>query len=329
MFIFSSFGSHRAAGYPTSAFLWTPARRVGALLLVLAGFTPGLTWACACGCGVFDVGTGSMFPDGPGLMMFFETDIMDQNKNWSGTSRAPPGNNDDKRIRTDFYTLGAEYLFNRSWGVMVELPYWRRYFQTTDEGTGNIVSFDHSNFGDLRIRGIYSGFSPDLSTGLTFGLKLPTGDSTYPNFDPDTEIGTGSTDLLLGGYHLGKITSDGRWSYFVRAQWDKPFASKAVYNPGGELVAAAGGYYAGWSLGRSVKVAPVLQVTGLYRGRDGGSMGHPEDSGYTRLVITPGIEIDVSRVRVYMDAGFAVYNNMNGNQLVAKQFYKVSVSYGF
>lgn len=35
-------------------------------LLVAAVFlislTPSLTWACACGCGIFDVGTPSLFP---------------------------------------------------------------------------------------------------------------------------------------------------------------------------------------------------------------------------------------------------------------------------
>ncbi len=42
-----------------------------------------------------------------------------------------------------------------------------------------------------------------MSSGLSLGVKLPTGDWTYPNFDRDTSIGTGTTDLLLGGYHLG------------------------------------------------------------------------------------------------------------------------------
>ena len=41
---------------------------------------------------------------------------------------------------------------------------------------------------------MYTGFSKDMSKGLIFGVKLPTGDYTAANFDRDTQIGTGSTD---------------------------------------------------------------------------------------------------------------------------------------
>ncbi len=41
---------------------------------------------------------------------------MSQNKNWSGTSKAPAANNDDKDIRSNFYTAGVQYMFNRDWG---------------------------------------------------------------------------------------------------------------------------------------------------------------------------------------------------------------------
>ena len=41
------------------------------------------------------------------------------------------------------------------------------------------------------------------------------------------------------------------------------------------------------------------------------------------------MEVSVDRVRVYAEAGFAFYNNMTGNQLVARQLYKLSVSYAF
>ena len=88
-------------------------------------------------------------------------------------------------------------MFNRDWGVSIELPYEHRYFKTDngDTGTPDIQSFVHDAIGDMRIQGIYTGFSPDMSTGLDFGLKLPTGDYTYPNFDRDTEIGSAARML--------------------------------------------------------------------------------------------------------------------------------------
>ena len=145
------------------------------------GLIPSLSLGCACGCGVFDVGTSSMFPMSAGGMAFIEYDYMDQSQNYSLSSAAAAANNPDKEIRTHFLTVGGQYMFNRSWGVELQVPYWFRHFTTTDNN-GNITSFDHSAIGDVRLKGIYTGASEDMSTGLVYGLKLPTGDNSYPNF---------------------------------------------------------------------------------------------------------------------------------------------------
>src|SRR5208282_1300932 len=88
---------------------------------LLAGMlAPSMVYACACGCGVFDVATSSMLPNGTGGMAFLQYDYQDQNHNWSGTSQAPAANNSDKEIETDFITIGLQYMFNSSWGVQVE-----------------------------------------------------------------------------------------------------------------------------------------------------------------------------------------------------------------
>jgi hypothetical protein len=166
-----------------------------------------------------------------------------------------------------------------------------------------------------------------MSTGLTAGVKLATGDSSYPNFDPDTEIGSGSTDLLLGAYHLGSLTADNQWRYFLQAQWDKPVAHKSNYIPGQEVIAAAGAYYEGWQVSPAVRIAPVLQVSATYRGHDGGPDGHPGDSGYTRLVASPGVEVDVGRLSAFLDVGLPVFVNVSGNQLVASQLWRLNLSY--
>lgn len=299
-----------------------------ALALVL-GLLPAASLACACGCGVFDVGTASMFPRHTGAMGYLEYDYMDQNKNWSGTSRTPADNNDDKRIRTSFMNVGLQYQFNRDWGVSVELPYWHRYFQTVDEDSGEIVDFTHGAVGDVRIKGRYTGFSPDMSTGITFGVKLPTGETNYPGFDPDTSIGSGSTDLLLGAYHQGNLTADNQWRYFVQAQLQEVVSHKSNYRPGSEVVATAGAYYEGWQLSPNVKIAPVLQLNATYRGHDGGPDGHPGDSGYTRVMLAPGVQVDVSRVSVFLDVGLPVRTNVSGNQLVSSQFWRMNVSVHF
>ena len=149
---------------------------------LLAGIlVPSIVHACACGCGVFDVATSSMFPKGQGGMAWLQYDYQDQNRNWSGTGTAPAANNDDKKIETHFVTVGFQYMFNNKWGAKLEVPLDSRRFKA-DDGTGNIATHNWSQLGDVRIEGIYTGFFADLSAGVTFGLKLPTGSYTE---DPD------------------------------------------------------------------------------------------------------------------------------------------------
>ena len=290
---------------------------------------PGLSLACACGCGVFDVGTGSMYADHAGVMAYFEYDYLNQDQNWSGTSSAPAANNQDQAIRSTFMTLGGRYQLNRSWGLAVEVPYWHRELVTLDPDAGVPVSHSHAAVGDIRIKGAYTGFSADMSSGLTFGLKLANGDSSYPYFDADTQIGSGSTDLLLGGYHLGRLSADNRWSYFLQAQWDQPVWHHESYRPGAEGVAAGGLYFEGWSTHAKLKISPVGQLRAVYRRPDGGADAAPDDTGYTRLLVSPGLELAAGNARVYADVALPLYTNAHGNQLFATELWKVNVSYYF
>lgn len=305
-----------------------------ACLAVASLFIPAVALACACGCGVFDVGTGKMMPTDTGGMAWLEYDFMNQSQNWSGIKSAPSANNPDKDLRTDFLTAGAQYMFNRSWGAEVEVPYWNRTFKTTTDfpAAGDMQTFNHDALGDIRVKGIYSGFSGDMSTGVTFGLKLATGDFTYPNLDRDSSIGTGSTDLLLGAYHFGdfnNLVSGLPFSWYANGEWDQPFAVQQNYRPGDELDAALGSYYNGFDFGKAGKLSPLLQTIVSYRQHDTGLNADPADSGYRRLFISPGIEYDVNALRLYGDVEFPVYQNMNGNQLVAPVLFKLIVGYSF
>ena len=298
--------------------------------------SPLTAFACACGCGVFDVGTGTMMPTSEGGEVWLEYDFMNQSKNWAGTSSAPKANNPDKIIRTDFFTAGMQYMFNRSWGVEGEIPYWNRTFKTQTDipNAGDTQIFNHANIGDVRIKGVYSGFSCDMSTGITFGLKLANGDFTYPNFDRDTAIGTGSTDLLLGGYHQGALTPDGSLDWFVNGQWDHAFITQQNYRPGDEFDAALGSYYNGLDMGSAGKIAPLLQIIGSIREHDVGlnaaqPINGQNQSGYQRILLSPGLEYDIDKFSVYGDVEVPVYQHVNGNQLTAPVALKFIVGYKF
>jgi len=310
---------------------------------LLAGMiAPSTVHACACGCGVFDVGTGLMLPEGAGGMVYVNYDYQDQDQNWHGTSSAPAANNGDKEIRTHFVTAGYEYMFNRSWGFQVEVPYDDRYFKTTGGPSGSdIVSLNWATLGDIRVEGIYTGFSPDMSTGINFGFKLPTGDYThndaFGDIDRDSELGTGSTDILLGGFHRGNLPGNMGLTWYAQALLDLPVITRNEYRPGIELDTAAGIYYSGLSLGR-VKITPVAQVIASERTSDQGAYasGHSMDpplggfdSGYQRIMLSPGIELNMHPVSFYADVEVPVFLDFRGNQLVASWLVKATVSYHF
>jgi len=299
---------------------------VGLLAGVLA---PGAAWACACGCGIFDVGGNAMFPSGAGGMAFLSYDFQDQNQNWSDSSQAPNENNNDKEIRTHFVTLGMQYMFNRRWGVQAELPFADRYFKTVDDD-GDLVSRRWNALGDIRIEGIYTGFAADLSNGLTFGLKLPTGSHNRGAdvVDRDTQIGSGSTDILLGGFHRGNLTADGKWDWFAQAKLDLPVLTQGDYRPGFEADAAAGIDYKGISFGR-LRISPLAQVIVSERTSDYGAAASSDNSGYTRILLSPGIEFHFHPVKVYADVELPVFQHVTGNQVVAPALFKLNVSYMF
>ena len=326
-------GASSAAGAKRGARNRLP-RAMGIATLAAGLLAPTPARACACGCGIFEVGTSSMFPEGTGGVFYLNYDFQDQLQNWSGDSKAPPADNPDKEIRTHFLSAGLQYMFNRSWGIQAELPYVNRYFKTTGGASGSdIVSLNWGDWGDLRVQGIYTGFSDDLSTGVNFGLKLPTGNLTYNDaygdVDRDSEVGTGSSDLLLGGYHRQNFNKVQGLGWFAQAELDLPVTFRDQYRPGLETDAALGLYYQGLSLG-NMSVSPVAQILGSERTSDSGqNAANPVASGYQRVLLSPGVELHMHPVKVYADVEFPVYQHMTGDQLVAPVLFKLTLSYMF
>jgi hypothetical protein len=334
----------RNLSFKKDKFMKSKAIKIGSS--ILAGIlAPSLAHACACGCGIFDVATASMFPEGPGGMAFLDFDYQNQYKNWSGLNRAPSANNGDKSIATFWVTPGFEYFYNRSWGWELEVPYENRAFKTVTSNPnvpmGTLASQHWSDIGDIRARGIYTGFSEDMSTGLTFGLKLPTGNYTYNNawgdVDRDSEIGTGSTDLLVGMFHRGHLTKDGSFDWFGQVETDLPMLTRDEYRPGFEADEAVGIYYNGFSVGK-VNIVPIAQMLASERTSDSGNYASggiddppvgQKDSGYQRVLLSPGIEFDMHPFSLYADVEVPVIAHVVGNQLVAPALFKVIFTYHF
>lgn len=300
-----------------------------AILLCLV-LSPALALACACGCGVFEVGTASLFPKGGGGTFWLEYDFQDQYLNWHATQIASAGKNGDRVLRTHFLTLGAQYMLNRQWGVMVEVPYAFRYFKSVTDAGLKGVNFN--TIGDIRIQGMYTGLSEDMSTGLLAGVKVPSGWWSYPHSDRDTEIGTGSTDLLLGAYHLGDLPFSLRerpFNWFGQVAYDLPVFTQDHYKPGREFNGALGSYYDLGAMAFLKEVAPMLTMIVSDRVRDSLSRANPQNTGYTRLLIAPGAEIKLAGVRAYGDVEIPLFQNFNGNQITAPIMFKTIISYDF
>jgi hypothetical protein len=307
--------------------------------------------ACACGCGVFDVGADMIPPQMGSGSVWFRYDFMDQNQNWEGTSKAPASDNLDKRLYTNFYTIGGDYSLSENWTVMAELPTYQRSLKTTDDGTvagspGSIYTGHIFDMGDLEVSTTYTGLFPDMSTGLMFGVILPTGNYTGPNgplggseFDRDSLPGTGATSIMLGGFHAGELTFDGTVGYFVQVRYTNAIFSRDQYRPGNELDAAVGLNYNFGQVGPFTNIAPTLSLINSDRNHDTGANADPLNSGYERLLIAPGIALQLKQWRLYTDIELPVYQHTNAasspaingtaGQLVAPALYKLELAYDF
>ena len=329
--------------------------------VTLMSFTTTAALACACGCSVFDVG-GLDTPQEQdhGGRVFFEFWSGDQTENWVGSSKAPGALNSDKQINTQWYNVGFSYNFNRDWGVMVRIPTVNRTLTTDTGDYAGIVPFNSKDIGDIEIMGMYTGFFKDMSTGVIFGIKLPTGTFTAPGLDRDTQIGSGSTDLLLGAFHRGLLTGDNAWQYFSQIMWRQPFLYQSAadpqgffdgnpgvvqtYFPGMQIDAAGGIVYNNLYhvLGLD-KITPLAQVIVSHRDADSGTGSDPYNSGFDRVMLSPGVEftkvVDEANnrvVKLYADVEVPVYYRANAannagteGQLVAPYLIKVVASYNF
>jgi hypothetical protein len=348
-----------------------PCRRIAAALITfllptilavvpLAGITTAAL-ACACGCSVFDVGGGLLPQEGnSGGRIFLEYWSLNQNTNWVGNAAVSGALNQDKHVVTQWVNVGFEYMFNRDWGMMVRVPTTDRNFTTTNLTTGAIQTFNSKSIGDVEVMGMYTGFFQDMSTGVMFGLKLPTGTFSAPGLDRDTQIGSGSTDLLLGGFHRGMLTGDNAWQYFSEVVWRQPFLYRdgvdpqgffdgnlgveQSYHPGYQVDGAVGILYNNWyHVYGFDKITPIGQVIISHRAVDTGTAADPLNSGFDRVMLSPGIEftkvVDEANNRVmkfYTDVEVPVYYRTNAGenagtegQLIAPYAFKAVVSYNF
>ena len=300
--------------------------------------------ACAaCGCTLSrDWGTQGISAT-PGFTADLSYDYINQNQQRYGSGAASAakiselwlaGQEIEDYTVTRTTTAALNYTSD-TWGANIQLPFVQRTHGTYgDNATSASSSPDYSSYasssdnaiGDTRIIARYTGFSADKTAGIIAGLKLPTG-STNANFndgitplDRSLQIGTGSTDVILGGFLTGTIEEYG---WFAQGTVQHAVATKTIagqdYIPGDAYSLNTGIRYAKFG----ARFTPMLQLNYIHRQPDSGAAATPADaltggagSGGRLLYLAPGALLRIGGgTSVYGFVQLPVYQYVNSLQL--------------
>ena len=331
-----------------------PGRRPGRRIWVGAAFALATllnaegAHACAtCGCTLSKDWLGPQLGSVSGWAVGISYDLIDQNHMRAGRTDigqaaaeailnppGHPGNEVELQTLSRTTTVSADYN-TASWGVSVQIPFVNRYHTTLQDGTQAGYNFNkYDALGDARVL-VKVGLSDLLGIGVIAGLKLPTGITDEPFngpaggiVDPSLQPGTGSTDLLFGGYYSGGVD---KFGWFAQGLWQHAVASAAGYTPGDAITVNAGLRYA--DLGQAV--VPLFQVNYVHRNIDTGNLvnvkfdGSPLTGG-DLVYLAPGVSARLGAgFSAYAYVQFPVYQDVKGVQLTAKEIYSVGVRKSF
>jgi len=316
-------------------------RLIPLLLGTLAGLSLPYTdaWACSsCGCTLnTDLGSQGIVT-GSGWRVYLRYDLVDQDQSRSGdvavaAPTLPTSQEIEQQTRNGYTTLGLGYGFNRRWSLDLQLPWLDRHHSTYAAGDTALSTSDSDSLSDLRLLARYAGFAGDISTGVTFGLKLPTGShgtvfAAGPQagqpLDRSLQPGSGTTDALLGAYHFDDLGPQSGW--FANVLYQHALTSSDGFKPGDTANLNLGlRYYWGDIL------TPQLQINAQVRGHD----TDPDPSGQVNsggrvVYISPGFTFMLNdNWHGHVFAQFPLYQQVYGLQLAPTRILSVGVSYSF
>jgi hypothetical protein len=216
--------------------------------------------------------------------------------------------------------------------VNVTLPWFDRSHATIAEGDTDVSTSHDSGIGDVRIVARYSGLDAQRSTGLMFGIKLPTGNAddrfeTGPQrgeiVDRGLQLGSGTTDVIIGAYHFGAFNQD--WSYFGQITAQQALNSDDGFKPGTGVNLNVGVRY-----GTNTTFVPQLQINARVEKREQGINADVDNSGATLVYLSPGVTWTPTRqFSLFAFVQAPLYQRVNGLQLEATQFVSLGMHYHF
>ncbi|HEY8010601.1 MAG TPA: hypothetical protein VIE67_06330 [Rudaea sp.] len=316
-----------------------------ALFAAAATLLAPRAFACsACGCTLSSDWASQGLATSGGWRFDARFDFFDQDQLREGTDsvarssladpieRAPNDREVQQYTINRNYTLVADYSVNRNWGISVALPWFDRSHATIAAGDDKISTSHDQGIGDLRVLARYAGFDAQHSTGIEFGLKLPTGHFTESfesgpqqgaTLDRGVQLGTGTTDVLLGVYNFGAISQD--WGYFAQALVQQPLNSREDFKPGSGLNLNFGLRYTA-----SATFVPQLQINARVEKREQGANADIENSGATLMYLSPGFTWNFSRrFSTYAFVQAPIYQRVNGLQIETRWLGSVGLHYIF
>lgn len=308
--------------------------------LLLSLLSPFQLRACSsCGCTLNTDWNIQGLSTSTGWSVDIRYDYLNQNRLRSGSHSVSPADaaatinsqtNDpaevEKYTKNNYVTATIGYNSSEDWGVTVVIPFISRDHRTFGAGSPDGISngdgfyeSSGSGIGDVRVIGKYSGFTGHRNLGLQLGVKLPTGrtdqvanDMATP-VDPGLQLGTGTTDLIIGSYYHGDLNRD--CDFFCQFLFQTALNHSTMldqsYRPGNSLNVTGGVRYHGFN-----PVMPMLQINSRFVGRDGGEAGDQFSTGGNLVYLTPGLILPISgKTSFYSLVQIPVYQHVNGIQL--------------
>jgi hypothetical protein len=301
----------------------------------------GEALACSsCGCTLNSDWSSQGYTVSKGFSMDLRYDYYSQTQLRSGTgtvdrgSIALPSEEEVQQSTLNRTVLiGLDYSPSRTWGVNVQIPYIDRPHSTIAEGDIDVSTSHTRGLGDIRVLARYQGFSPDLSWGVQFGLKIPTGriDDVFHTgpqagelLDRGLQNGTGTTDLLFGVYNSGNLS--GPFGYFAHALVQAPLNARDGFKPGTGVTVSLGVRYRA----KSGAFTPQLQLNFHTEQRESGPEADVDNSGATLAYVSPGVSFRlVQKLDGFAFAQLPIYQRVNGLQIEPRMLATVGFRYKF
>jgi hypothetical protein len=318
--------------------------------------------ACAtCGC-TLSADAAMGYSAAAGWRVNLEDDYINQDQLRGGTGTATPsqvvnapsdlalgGGEIEKQTINRYLTLGINYSPNSSWNLNLLVPYINRDHTTygtqlspysASETAPDQVSGAHvSGLGDIRLIGSYQGLLATHNLGLQFGVKVPTGQygtrvdfTSGPNagtpLDASLQVGTGSTDLIIGAYYYEAVSQN--FDLFINGQFQAAVAERQNetgndFRPGNSSTVSLGVRYEA-----TPRWVPQVQLNLYHKSADQGALADTTDTAGTVLYVSPGITLPaVQHMHVYGFVQLPVYSKLDGYQVFPHWTASVGASYAF